>query len=166
MPQRSLLVVLALCAIVSRAEAQRETSSVAACSYERCAVRIEPRWDGLAAVPASGGDAVAQLSFFWPRAAASTLALSEGDRGGRDSTLHYSMRALSMRRAAAGFTDAGLLLVAAASVRAITHHEVQRSDAILGGAGLGAFAISVPLQFSADDLLGKAVWWYNRRFAP
>jgi hypothetical protein len=29
----------------------------------------------------------------------------------------------------------------------------------------GAFVIGVPLQFSADGLLSKAVWWHNARYA-
>jgi hypothetical protein len=38
-------------------------------------------------------------------------------------------------------------------------------DRVIGAIGAGAFAVSLPLQFSADGLLSRAVWWHNGRFA-
>jgi hypothetical protein len=135
------------------------------CSYERCALRIAPRWDGLAAVRGSGEE-VTNLRFLLPRSILPSFSESVRAVTGSDSAIVYASRALDRRPVAAAFTDAGLLLAGGALVHAAARHEISRGDAILAGIGAGTFAISVPLQFAADDLLGKAVWWYNRRFVP
>ena len=36
---------------------------------------------------------------------------------------------------------------------------------VIGAVGGTAFAIGVPLQFSADGLLSRAVWWHNARYS-
>lgn len=135
------------------------------CTYERCALRIAPRWDGLAAVRGAGEE-VTNLRFLLPLTIVPAFAESRESAPGSDSAIVYAFRALGRRRTAAALTDAGLVLIGTAVVRAAVRGEAGRADAIIGGLGAGAFALSVPLQFSADDLLGKAVWWYNRRYSP
>lgn len=136
----------------------------AACSYEQCALRIAPRWDGLAAVR-DDGTTMANLAFFWPQDISAAFRADSGARGA-GAAISYAGRAYSTRRLAAVLTDVGIGLLASAAITSAIRGSVTRSDAFLGGVGAAAFAISVPIQFAADDLLGKAVWWYNRRYAP
>jgi hypothetical protein len=35
---------------------------------------------------------------------------------------------------------------------------------VIGGAGLTALLVSVPIQFAADGALSRAVWWHNVRY--
>ena len=52
-----------------------------------------------------------------------------------------------------------------AIVRAASAGRASRSDQVVGGAGLTALLVSVPLQFAADGALSRAVWWHNLRYA-
>jgi hypothetical protein len=128
------------------------------CTYHACALGIAPVWNGLDVVQGADGTAVASLGFFWPRSVRGAFA-------GNDSATAYAVRALRVRRAAALLTDVGALALAYATVRQLDGG-LPRRDAVIAAAGAGAFALSVPLQFSADHLLSRAVWWHNERYAP
>lgn len=127
------------------------------CTYAACALGIAPVWHGLDVVRGTGGAREASLGFFWPRSVHATFA-------GSDSAVAYADRALSVRRSAAILTDAGAIAIAYTVARQLSGG-LGRRDAIIGAAGAGAFVVSVPLQFSADHLLSRAVWWHNERFA-
>ncbi len=160
MPRTSVtLLLLLLPAALLRAQAP-----AADCAYERCALRISPRLTGLALV-SNERDEVANLNFFWPRDI--EIVFRAGSRSaGNDSALAYASHALRARKVAAAFTNGGLIMAGAALASAVGQRKVRPASMIFAVAGTGAFAVSIPLQFNADDLLGKAVWWYNRRFAP
>lgn len=129
----------------------------AGCTYLSCAYGIAPAWNGLDVVNGGDGGRVASLGFFWPQSVAASFT-------GNDSASHYAARALRVRRGAAVFTDIGALLLGYAAVRQLSGG-LHGRDRIAGVTGAGAFAVGVPLQFSADALLSRAVWWHNARFA-
>jgi hypothetical protein len=127
------------------------------CTYQRCALGIAPTWNALDVVTGETGDRVASLGFFLPRSLAATFA-------GDDSASFYAARAFVVRRNAAVFTDAGIAMLGYAALRHMSGG-LNTRDRVIGAIGAGAFAVSVPLQFSADGLLSRAVWWHNGRFA-
>jgi hypothetical protein len=137
-----------------------------ACTYVTCALRIAPRWSGLSAVRGEGDSVVAHLGFFFVRTLGAGLTSSSREVPGSDSAAFYASRAISTRRVAALAMDGGLMLLTLAGVRALAAGGMDRTGAALASAGAASVAVSVPLQFSADDLLGKSVWWFNRRFSP
>ena len=61
--------------------------------------------------------------------------------------------------------DMGGVAMTVAIIRAASAGRASRSDEVVGGAGLTALLISVPLQFAADGALSRAVWWHNLRYA-
>ncbi|HTO92338.1 MAG TPA: hypothetical protein VMJ70_14500 [Candidatus Sulfotelmatobacter sp.] len=128
------------------------------CTYARCALAVVPAWNGLDVVRGEQEQRVTRLGFFWTRDLSPMFA-------GQPQALEFAKRAVTTRRTAAVFTDAGLALLAGALVGGLAdpdHASTYRSVAI-GGAF--TFAIGVPLQFSADGHLSRAVWWYNTQFA-
>jgi hypothetical protein len=127
------------------------------CTYERCALGITPSWNALDVVNGATGDQVASLGFFLPHTLEATFA-------GNDSASFYAARAFAVRRNAAVLTDAGILMLGYAASRQMSGG-LNTRDRVIGAIGAGAFAVSVPLQFSADGLLSRAVWWHNGRFA-
>jgi len=42
---------------------------------------------------------------------------------------------------------------------------VRTEERVVGGVGVAALLVSVPLQFAADGALSRAVWWHNMRYA-
>ena len=158
---RSVLVTALACIASASLPAQAPQAiaappddAVASLAYQRDALGIAPVWNGLAVVRGSERSRVANLNFVWPR------RMDDAFLG--DSARFYASRAVRTRRVAAMLTDAGALLLAAAVVRRGPDEAVARRIAI---AGAGAFAVSVPLHFTADDWLARAVWWYTARSA-
>ena len=158
---RTVLVTAIACSASASLPAQATQAvapppgdALASSAYQRDALGIAPVWNGLAVVRGSERSQVANLNFFWPR------RMDDAFLG--DSARLYGARAFRTRRVAAVLTDAGVLLLAAAVVRRGSDEAVARRIAI---AGAGAFAVSVPLHFSADDWLARAVWWHNARLA-
>jgi hypothetical protein len=128
-----------------------------ACTYAHCALSIAPAWNALDVVNGATGVRVASLGFFWPRRVDASFA-------GNDSATFYASRAFQVRRTAAVFTDVGAVLLGYAAVRQL-RGGLHGNDRVIGAIGAGAFAVGVPLQFSADGLLSRAVWWHNGRYA-
>jgi len=135
-----------------------------ACSYHSCAFTIAPRWNGLAVKQSTGGPIVANLHFFWPVDITAALRGADTSAVGADSAAAHAWRAVNLRRAGAGFTDLGAVVATLTILRALAHGRFAERDQILAGAAIGAFAVSVPLQFAADGELSRAVWWHNLRF--
>lgn len=139
--------------------------SDSACSYRACALSIAPRWNGLAVVRGTAREHVANLNFFWPRDITPELRGSDTLAVGVDSVVAHTERAVLLRRAGAGFTDLGAVVLGVTVLRALRDGRLATRDQVLAGAAIGALAISVPLQFGADGELSRAVWWHNVRFA-
>jgi len=162
----SVLVLAVLTVMVSHsAPAQESRASVAGCSYEDCALGIAPAWNGLLVVRGSAGRRVANLNFFLPRDIAPVLRGDDPSTFGADSAHAQARRAVALRRIGAGLTDLGALATVVAVARAASMGRVSRTEQVVGGAGLAALLVSVPLQFAADGALSRAVWWHNARYA-
>lgn len=135
---------------------ERRAPAAADCSYSTCALGIAPVWNGLAIVQGPDRRQLGNLNFFWPRGSS---VLFSGD-----SARSLGDRALRTRRIAALLTDVGSLMLASAAIRSRSGNEITRSTRSLAFAGAAAFVVSVPLQFAADGLLSRAVWWHNTAF--
>lgn len=159
------LCLLIVCAAAARAGAQ-STLPDTTCSYSACALSIAPAWDGLHVIRGSERQSVANLHFFWPTDIDDVLRGSTPSALGADSAAAHARRAVSVRRAGAGFTDAGALAIGAAILRVIGTGRFNTRSQVIAGVGVGALAISVPLHFMADGELSRAVWWHNQRYAP
>jgi len=176
-PTRALMTISAIVLIglsLPIGHASSQAQAVSICTYRRCALGIAPTWNGLAVVRGVDGQRVANLNFFWPHDIAADLSKGAGLATGAvtfgpivaDSATLHARRAVHLRRIAAVFTDAGLLLGGYVVARAAANSRLTNADRALGIAGASAFAVGVPLQFAADGALSRAVWWYNVRFAP
>jgi hypothetical protein len=135
-----------------------------ACPYRECGLSISPAWNGLLVVRGSDGARIANLNFFLPRDIAPVLRGTPTSIGA-DSALAHAKRAVALRRAGAVLTDLGAVAVAVALARAASTGRASTSDRVVGGAGLTALLVSVPMQFAADGALSRAVWWHNLRYA-
>jgi hypothetical protein len=154
-PTLVLLATLALATPAARLAAQ---ASAPECSYERCALTLEPRWSGLALVRGADRTRVGELGFLWPGDVRRALA-------GSDSALVFGRRAVVTRRVGAALTDGGAALLALGAVRALHDGRLRGPGARTAAAGFLLLGASVPAQFAADGWLSRAVWWYNARFA-
>ena len=161
------LSTILLVGAIASGNAQTTTTVAAdtSCTYASCAFSIVPAWDGLRVVRGSAGQRVANLHFFWPTDVEDVLHGGDATAIGADSAAAHARRALQLRQAGAGFTDAGALAIGAALLRAIGAGHASTRTQVIAGVGLGALIISVPLQFGADGELSRAVWWHNLRFA-
>jgi hypothetical protein len=146
---------------IHHASAQQAPAD-SACTYRRCALGIAPTWNGLAVVRGVDLQRVANLGFLWPRDISGAFSISA--QSGVDSATVHARRAVHLRRLAAFFTDAGLILGTYTVARAAANSRLSTADRALGIGGAVAFGVGVPLQFAADGALSRAVWWYNTRF--
>jgi hypothetical protein len=136
-----------------------------ACSYRACALGIAPSWNGLAVVRGAGGPHVANLHFFWPTDISPALRGDPFARGA-DSAAASARRAIALRRAGAALTDVGIVVTGIAIVSGLRARRVQTAQRAVGGIGITALLVSVPVQFAADGALSRAVWWHNLRYTP
>ncbi len=164
----AMLLALSTLATPATARAQAGDAATApardpACSYHDCALGIVPAWDGLAVVRGSSGPRVANLHFFWPSDVSAAL---RGDplATGADSAAAGARRAIVLRRAGAALTDVGVLASGIALVSGMRAGRLRREERVVGGAGITACLVSLPLQFAADRALSRAVWWHNVRY--
>lgn len=149
----SLAVLLAMPSALSA-----QTAPAEPCSYRRCALGIVPAWNGLLVTKGEAHQQVGNLGFFW--AGSLDRHFSESD-----SALGYARRAVKVRRVAAVFTDVAALALGYAAVKVLTNGALRGDDRVVAAAGAAAFGVSVPLQFAADGLLSRAIWWQNATFA-
>ena len=134
------------------------SAAAASCTYQRCALGIAPAWNGLVVTRGAAQERVANLGFFWTRSLDHVFV-------GSDSALAQGRRAVRVRRVAAVLTDVGALTLGYAAVRAVSRGSLTHAERVVSIAGGAAFAASVPLQFAADGLLSRAVWWRNAEYS-
>jgi hypothetical protein len=135
-----------------------------ACTYSTCALTIAPRWNGLHIKRGTAGPTIANLHFFWPIDITAELRGTDSTAAGADSAAAHAWRAVTLRRAGAGFTDLGAVVATVTLLRSLARGRFGEREQVLAGAAIGAFAVSVPLHFAADGELSRAVWWHNLRF--
>jgi hypothetical protein len=127
------------------------------CSYLRCALSIAPRLVALDVVRGDGEARVASLAFLWPRDVTRTFF--------SDSSAHeFAKRALRRRRLAAAMTDIGVFALTVGVIRFRAGGAPRAATAFVATGG-ALVAASVPIHFSADADLSRAVWRYNQRFS-
>jgi hypothetical protein len=119
---------------------------------------VVPAWNGLDLVRGESGEHVARLGFFWTHDVAPVFV-------GEPQAVAYARKAVRTRRTAAVFTDAGAALLVAALVGGLADPDHADTYQGLAIGGAVAFGIGVPLQFTADGHLSRAVWWHNTKFA-
>jgi hypothetical protein len=164
----TITATLVLCAAIAATARGQGSAAIApprdsACSYSQCALGIAPTWNGLAVVRGAGGPRVANLHFFWPADISPALRGDPLARGA-DSAAASARRALSLRRIGATLTDVGIVATSIAMVSGLRARHVRTGERAVGGIGLAALVVSVPLQFAADGALSRAVWWHNLRY--
>lgn len=144
----------------SRVQAQATTATAPSppCSYSRCALGIVPAWNGLVVTRGAEHRREANLGFFWTASLDHLFADS-------DSARSYAQRAVKVRRVAAVLTNLGGIALGYAAVKAVANGELHRADRIVAASGAAMFGVSVPLQFAADGLLSRAIWWQNGVYA-
>jgi hypothetical protein len=127
------------------------------CTYQECGLGIAPRLTSLDVVRGSQSELVARLGFFWSSDIRPVFASS-------DSALAYADQAVRTRRAAAAFTDTGILLLGIAAAMVASDRDLGRAGAAVVTGGAILLGVSYPMQLRADGHLSRAVWWYNSRF--
>jgi hypothetical protein len=152
---RKSLLCAAIVAMLPLVGAQAQDTS---CTYVRCALAIAPVWNGLNVVRGTEARRVDGLGFFWAGDITPAVA-------GNDSAVAYAARAVHVRRVAAVLTDVGVLALGFAAARRIQRGSSSAADRGVAIGGGVALAISVPLQFVADGLLSRSLWWFNGKFA-
>jgi len=163
----AILVLLVTAPAIARAQGAAQTVAVtrdSTCMYRDCALGIVPSWNGLAVVRGEGGPRVANLHFFWPRDVSSTLR-GDPSASGADSAAASARRAVALRRAGAVLTDLGVAATGFAIVKGLRARRAGTGERVVGGVGVAAILVSVPLQFAADGALSRAVWWHNMRYS-
>lgn len=150
------LVALAALPCAARAQAAR---AAAGCTYETCALRVEPRfWGPPRLLRGRESVEVGKLGAFG---------------GGVDSLLvGPDSAAASARRyvRAARTSNTLALLGAAAYVALLVHSDNTRkdfdnTDIALGVSGLAFGIASIPFHLRAEHNLSRAVWLYNAALA-
>lgn len=159
----AMLLLLAATTVRGQESAIAARGRDSVCSYRDCALGIAPTWNGLAVVRGAGGPRVANLHFFWPADISPALRGDPFARGA-DSAAASARRAISLRRAGAALTDIGVVATGVALVTGLRARRMQTAQRALGGVGVTALLVSVPLQFAADGALSRAVWWHNLRY--
>lgn len=153
------LVVATLGVLLSTSSAlSAQAAPPERCTYRRCALGIVPAWNGLLVTRGEAHQPVGNLGFFWAGSLDRHFAGSDSARG-------YARRAVKVRRVAAVFTDAGALALGYAAVKVLTNGALRGDDRVIAVAGAAVFGVSVPLQFAADGLLSRAIWWQNTTYA-
>lgn len=158
------VMMLMIASRAAGAQGSVASASVQACQYRECAFSIAPAWNGLLVVRGSDGARVANLNFFLPRDVAPALR-GNAAAPGADSALAHANRAVALRRAGAVLTDVGAVAVVVALASTVSAGRASTNNRVVGGAGLAALLVSIPIQFAADGALSRAVWWHNVRYA-
>ncbi len=144
-------------------EAQDATADTA-CTYERCAVWLDR---GTLRRGASGV-AVLRDGFFRPMRLLAFV-------GGADSATIWAERFAGRAQAGARLSTLGFLSLAVGvgtyymRTRNLAPGVIDDANGVEGALSFGgviAMAGGLLLRKSAEPALNRAVWWYNRRFAP
>jgi hypothetical protein len=145
-----LLTLLLTCAAVHPATVHAQAAPDTACSYTRCALRIEHRFLSTRLVRGASGESVARLGWF---GSGVNVLLA-----GPDSAAYHARQYRSRRTTsdAIGVVGGALALAAVWT----TDDFVESGGLLLASATLEL--ISLPFWLGARRSLDRSVWWYNR----
>lgn len=160
MTRRCLTIVLVALACVPLAlDAQSAARAPSACTYETCALRVEPRfWSPPRLLRGRDGVEVGKLGAFG--GGVDTLL------AGSDSAATYARRYVKAAR-----TSNTLALVGAAAYVALLFHsdnlrnDLDNTDVALGVSGLAFGIAAIPFGLRAQRSLSRSVWFYNAALA-
>jgi len=145
--RRALASSLLLAAAVYPAVARAQTAPDSACSYTRCALRVEHRFLSTRLVRGTSGESVGRLGWFGSGVG---VLLAGGD-----SAAHYARLYQTKSR-----TAEVLSILAATMAFAGTLQGDDGAPLLIGGITLELAAL--PFWLGSRRSLDRAVWWYNR----
>lgn len=129
------------------------------CTYTRCGLSIVPRLTGLDVVRGEAEARIGSLPFLWSHDVSALFARDAAARS-------FAVRATGRRRIAAALTDAGAFVIAAGAIGMLHDRgRIRGASPIAVVGGLALVGASVPVHFSADADLSRAVWRYNAALA-
>ena len=152
--------ILAFLCLLSSSWALPAIGQDSACTYERCALRLQYRGSGIRVVQGLDGTRIARLGFYPPH----IDLLAAGD----DSTrLHYdAFRKYNTRSAKLGIITI-ILSVTGGTLIGVSHKDAVRWTGVgLATVGLGFSFGATASGRRGQDELSQALWFYNRQFAP
>ena len=121
-----------------------------ACTYSRCALRIEHRLLSTRVVRGASGESVGRLGWF---GGGVDVLLA-----GRDSAAHYARQYRSKRTTADALTATSIAL----ALISVTQNDSFADGAPFLIAGTTLELIALPFWLGARRSLERSVWWYNR----
>jgi hypothetical protein len=151
------LATLAFAPLAAHAQSAARTPS--GCTYETCALRVEPRFfSAPRLLRGRDGVEVGKLGAFGG-GVDSLLA-------GPDSAASYARRYVSAART----TNVLALLSGAAYIALLVHsdnfrNDVDNTDIAIGITGLGLAIAATPFHLRAGRSLSRAIWFYNAALA-
>lgn len=146
-----------VCSLVSLFVSARAQAQDSTCEYARCALSIAPRLTSLDVVRGEAETRVASLPFLWPGDVTRIFVTDS-------VALSLAQRAVRHRRLAALMTDVGIVAAVVGASQLHSETDRSRGTALVSG-GAMLIVASVPIHFSADADLSRAVWRFNRRFS-
>jgi hypothetical protein len=148
-------LVLAPALAPGAASAQSATRASSGCTYDTCALRVEPRfWTPNVLVRGHDGVVIGRLGAFGG-GVDSLLA-------GPDSAAAYARQYVTAAR-----TSNTLALLGGVAYVALLMHsdnlsnDLDGTDYALGLSGLGLVIAAVPFELRAGRSLARAIWFYN-----
>ena len=125
------------------------------CTYESCAVRIEPGgfFSGPKLLRGRAGERIGSLGMFGG-GVDSLLA-------GPDSAAAYARRYVSNIRPASTLGLLGTLAFIVASVRSDGYRDTDGTTTAIALTGAGLAIVAAPFAMRASRSLSRAVWYYN-----
>lgn len=127
----------------------------AGCTYETCALRVEPGGflSGPKLLRGRTGERIGSLGMFG--GGVDTLL------AGPDSAAAYARRYVSNTRTSSTFGLLGAIAYVVASVRSDGFRDTDDTDAAIALTGAGLAIVSIPFTIRAGRSLSRAVWYYN-----
>jgi hypothetical protein len=162
MPRPTVLLALVATFAVPRAGSAQSPSSAArapaACTYETCALRIEPSvFSAPRLVRGIAGEEVGRIGPFG--GGVDTLL------AGPDSAAVYGRRYVSNIKRSSALGLIGGVAYVAATVHSNGFRHTDDTTVALALTGAGFAIVSIPFAFRATRDLSRAVWFYNAALA-
>jgi hypothetical protein len=153
-----LLCALVLAPLVGPAAVSAQagpTRAPAGCTYETCALRVEPGGflSGPKLLRGRAGERVGSLGMFG--GGVDTLL------AGPDSAAAYGRQYVSNIRVANTFALLGAVAFVVASVHSDGFRDTDDTDAAIALTGAGLSLVAIPFVVRASRSLSRAVWHYN-----
>ena len=156
-----VLVVVALAgahAARAQASAAPPAGSRDPCSYDACALRLEPGWSGRRLVRGTAGTPVAKLGLFGPD------LVPFVQRSDSAVVFARAYRRDRIRAVVLAFVGASVVGAAAAESQVFERNAPDPSGgewaAMIGG--LAVSFVGFHFQYRSERELARALWWHNR----